>query len=104
MCLLVSNVQDIIDKHPPSVNYDFIRLLILSIEQILLVLYMPLLIVRMAYYLIRCLPCISTRSLGDMCKDIAYYGDNAVAPALQSTVYYVQSGGGMSQVTIKQPK
>ena len=106
---LVLNVKVIIDNHPwvfdpPWVNYYFISSLILSIEQVLLGIYMPLLIVRMAYYLIRCLPSICTRSLGYMCKDIAYYGENAVAPAPQPTVFYVQGGGGMSGVTIRQPK
>ena len=108
MYQLVSNVNGIIDTHPwslnpPSVKYEFISRLILSIEQLLLVIYMPLLIVRMAFYLIRCLPCIGTRNLGDMCKSIAYYGDNAVAPAPQPTVFYVQGGGGMNGVTIVQP-
>jgi hypothetical protein len=90
---------------PPPWSYDFFRLLILSIEMFLLVIWMPLLIVRMAVYLIRCLPCIDTRRLGDMCKNMAYYGNSAPAPPAHPQVYFVQQGGGgMSQVVIRQPK
>ena len=90
--------------HPPPFDYDFFRLLILSIEMFLLVVWMPLLIVRMAVYLFRCLPCIGTRRLGDMCKNMAYYG-NAAPPPSNPQVYFVQQGaGGMTQVVIKQPK
>ena len=57
---------------------------------------MPLLIVRMGIYLVRCLPCIGTRNIGDMCKNSAN-GQAAPFPQQGPTLYVVnqQPMGGV---------
>ena len=83
-------------------SYDIIRLLVLCIEQILLVIFMPLLIVRMGIYLVRCLPCIGTRNLSDMCKNYAYH-NGQVAPFQPGPTVFVVNQQPMGGVVVQQP-
>jgi hypothetical protein len=86
-----------------SLSYDVIRLIVLSIEQLLLVIYMPLLIVRMGIYLVRCLPCINTRNLSDMCKNNVY-PNNQVAPfPQQGPTVFILNQQPMGGVVVQQP-
>lgn len=89
----------------PPLSYDFIRLLILSIEQFLLLINMPLLIVRMGWYLVCCSPCVGTRRFDDMCKDTAYFcREDSLTSKPRSQGYLMQSDKDTSILVIGQPR
>ena len=98
--IALRNLISLFSSYGFRFEYDFIRLILLSIEQILVLIYMPLLIVRMGIYLVRCLPCIGTRNLDDMCKNASPNGQAAPFPQQGPTLFVVnqQPMGGVVQI------